>query len=277
VKKILTLILLSFCFGTFAQEPCKKFTVEVCIPGAALLHIKHGNMHWELLSDMPPGAYELCIGETKINGSVWEDWKMKYNLGFNTDNCKLNPVVVRKHDISVLLQSPSAKNGWETIWHFNDPSGSAHYYSTSFEFCTTVKDKTVAPVKKEEKPKEEVIVKTESKKDTVIPKEIKVVELPFYTIYFDKQKATITAASQVELNSICNVLKTNTTVVEIFGYEKTDGHDANDLKLYNERALVLCGYLMGKGLDQKRIQYVGYGDKAVENTKVKRIELKILE
>lgn len=256
--------------------------VEVCVPGNVLLHVKHGNLYWELISEMPPGAYELCIGETKVNNAVWSDWKVKYNLGFNTDNCKLRTEVIRKHDISQLIQTPSAKNGWETIWSFNDPSTSAHYYSVSFEFCTPKekpKEKEKVEIKSEPITNT-VTPKLEPKKDSVPVKQAKPIELAFYTIYFEKGRSTITQASQTELNTMYSILKTNSTIVEIFGFEKIEGHDATDLKLYNERALVLCGYLMGKGLDQKRIQYIGYGDKEssdAHNKGKKRIELKIAE
>ena len=236
----------------FAQYPCKKVILKVCIDGETKLHIKNGILSWEHIRDDAPGTNIGCGWITKVNDKDWKDWKSTFKLDFNTDTLSMQPFILRKNEISKLVQSPSAMNGWETIWYFSDSSPLPHNYSMQFVFCPP--GKTYDP-----KPKD---IKLVLKKDSIKETKTKVANKVEYTediicrVYFETDKTIITKSSEKELGKLCDILKTNNLLIEISGYKK--GNDG--LKLYEERSLIIDDFLVHKTIDQKRIKYIGYGD-----------------
>ena len=105
-------------------------------------------------------------------------------------------------------------------------------------------------------------------------------------LFFDTGKATIKAESYPELSGFENMMKQNTTIrVEISGHTDDLGDNAFNKMLSQLRANAVKTYLIGKGIDPKRLVAIGYGETRplVSNDDEdggreinRRVELKIL-
>ena len=262
MKNILFILLISVS-GLFSQEPCKKISLKACINHESWLHIKNGVLTWEQREGEAPGTHKECgtVGIPRVNGKIWKVWNVPYKLDFNTNGLNVEPRVLVKKDISEITQVPSAANGWETIWHFFDPSDLPHNYSMSFVFC---------PPGISSKPKETT---SNVKKDSIKPAkaEVKVVEEKLKenivcNVYFESGKNIISKPSVAELEKVCNKLNKHNLQIEISGF-KADG-----LKLYEDRSVTINNFLLSKGIEQHRIKYIGFGDnekKIVADKKIK--------
>lgn len=236
----------------FSQTPCKKFTIKACVNHESLLHIKNGLLTWEEKEGQAPGTHKECgsFGITRISGKEWKDWKTPFKLDFNTNGLDVKVLVLLKHEKVELTQTPSATNGWETIYRFFDPSDLPHSYSISFTFCPP----GYVPKTKEEK--------VEPKKDSLKeskPKHVNKIEFTediICKVNFESGKNVLTKNSENDLSKLSDLLKTNNLFIEISGYKNGNG----DLKLYEDRSLVIDNFLISKSIDQKRIKYIGYGD-----------------
>jgi hypothetical protein len=247
------IIIFVFAFSTLiSQTSCKKIVLKSCINHEALLHIKNGVLTWEIKEKYAPGEHFECgsVGITRINGVQWKDSRTDFKLDFNTNGLNVFPLVLAKNNISELIQKPSEANGWETIWRFFDPADLPHSYSISFKFCLPGVDPN---------PKKAVTeIKKDSIKETKSP--VKVVNKVEYTediickVNFEAGKKTLTKSSETELSKLSDMLKTNNLLIEISGYK------TSNLQLYNDRSIVIDTFLVSKGIDQKRIRYIGYGD-----------------
>jgi len=82
-----------------------------------------------------------------------------------------------------------------------------------------------------------------------------------HNIYFDFGKATFTTESYTELNKLEKMLASNSNIqVEISGHTDAVGHDAGNKRLSQRRADAVVSYLVNKGIDQRRLTAVGYGE-----------------
>jgi outer membrane protein OmpA-like peptidoglycan-associated protein len=252
---------------SYSQTP-PKIVITVCIIGNSKLHIKDDKLFWENLNDIPPGQdFYTCRVVTKVNGKQWDDWKTPFQLGFTTKSFAIVGTVLLKNEISELVQSPSAENGWETIWWFNDPSPEAHTYSTSFELIPSSNKKPVSVNPKS------------IKRDTVIQEYI------LNKISFEVGNAILTKESLPELDKIYESLKLSTKRIEISGHTNNVGEKEKLQKLSEDRALAVYNYLLIKGVSKERMSYHGYGDTKpilsnnTDEGKIKnrRVEIKIIK
>ncbi len=109
-------------------------------------------------------------------------------------------------------------------------------------------------------------------------------------IFFDFDKSTLRAVSNVELKNLFFLLKSNPNLkVEISGNTDSKGNDAYNQKLSEERAQAVVASLAAKGISADRMQARGYGETmpAAANKKLngkdnpegrqlnRRVELKI--
>lgn len=234
----------------FAQLPCKKFTIKACINHESLLHIKNGTLTWEEKEGQAPGTNKECgsVGITRINGNEWKDWKTPYKLDFNTNGLNVKTLIFERHEKAELIQSPSVANAWETIYRFFDPSDLPHSYSISFTFCppgyTPPKDERL------KERNDSVKERRPSKPDN----SVEYTEDIICKVSFEVGKKVLTKNSESDLHKLTEILKANTLLIEISGYK------TGDLKLYEERSLIINNFIVSKGINQKRIKYIGYGD-----------------
>jgi outer membrane protein OmpA-like peptidoglycan-associated protein len=93
--------------------------------------------------------------------------------------------------------------------------------------------------------------------------EVEVVDnkLQINKIYFDSDKATITASAGNELDRIAKMMMKNPTM-EILAetYTDTKGSDVYNTTLSQNRADAVRGYIIAKGIDSNRIKAVGRGE-----------------
>ena len=106
-------------------------------------------------------------------------------------------------------------------------------------------------------------------------------------IYFEFDKATFTTDSYTELNKLEKMLADNNTIsVEISGHTDAVGNATYNKSLSQQRAQAVVNYLVEKGIDQRRLTAVGYGeeqplasnDDELEGREInRRVEFKILK
>lgn len=85
--------------------------------------------------------------------------------------------------------------------------------------------------------------------------------LSTHAILFDVGSATIKPGSYAFLNELIEVLQSRRTLkLEIHGHTDSDGTDADNLSLSERRANAVRDYLVGKGVEAKRLSVKGYGE-----------------
>ncbi len=108
----------------------------------------------------------------------------------------------------------------------------------------------------------------------------------FASVLFEFNKAVLLPESQLELNTISELLlKNNKLVIEIYGHTDAVGTKEHNLKLSKERAKAVANYLTTKEINKNRIKWFGYGstkpitDNTTEDsrTKNRRVEFKLIE
>ena len=105
-------------------------------------------------------------------------------------------------------------------------------------------------------------------------------------ILFETGKSILTPASYMELDRLVNIMEDEPNMkIEISGHTDITGSVALNNKLSGDRAKAVVDYLVGKGIDQSRMTYKGFGstqpiaDNATVagRAKNRRVEFKILE
>jgi len=80
-------------------------------------------------------------------------------------------------------------------------------------------------------------------------------------IYFDFDKYDIRADAVPELDRLAVLLERNPTLRILIGaHTDTNGSEAYNIKLSNNRAKAVVNYLKQKGIDPKRLTWIGYGE-----------------
>jgi outer membrane protein OmpA-like peptidoglycan-associated protein/tetratricopeptide (TPR) repeat protein len=80
-------------------------------------------------------------------------------------------------------------------------------------------------------------------------------------IYFDFDKYDIRPDAVPELDRLAVLLERNPTLRILIGaHTDTNGSEAYNLKLSNNRAKAVVNYLKQKGIDPKRLTWIGYGE-----------------
>lgn len=133
---------------------------------------------------------------------------------------------------------------------------------------------------KPEKPAPKVIKKRKAK---LVGKKIEITD----KVMFDYNAATIKVESNTLLEDVAEVLKENAGVkkIRIEGHTDSDGKDAYNKKLSQQRADSVKSFLVKAGIDESRLEAVGYGEErpvADNDTdegkeKNRRVEFNVIE
>lgn len=89
----------------------------------------------------------------------------------------------------------------------------------------------------------------------------KILEAAVYGVQFEPAKSVLKTGSSAILDQVADVLKRYPTYqLVISGHTDSDGAEAANLKLSQERAKTCYDYLLGKGIDAKRMTHNGFGE-----------------
>ncbi len=111
-------------------------------------------------------------------------------------------------------------------------------------------------------------------------------EFTLQDLKFETAKATIQTSSYPSLNLVADFLKRKPTMqIEIGGHTDSDGDDKMNLQLSKDRANAVKTYLISKGVSEKQMIAIGYGETRpiAENTSTsgkqqnRRTEIQILK
>ena len=80
-------------------------------------------------------------------------------------------------------------------------------------------------------------------------------------IFFDLGKATLRSESKVELDKLYEIMKYSEIEIELGGHTDSIGSDEDNNRLSQERVNSVRTYLIDKGIAEKRLLAVGYGEK----------------
>lgn len=81
-------------------------------------------------------------------------------------------------------------------------------------------------------------------------------------IFFDLGKATLRPESKTELDKLYEILKNSEIEIELGGHTDSIGSDEDNNRLSQDRVNSVKSYLVEKGISDKRLVAVGYGEKA---------------
>ena len=80
-------------------------------------------------------------------------------------------------------------------------------------------------------------------------------------IFFETNSAQLQQISMIEINKLLQLMTENPTLkLQINGHTDNTGQPATNLKLSSNRAKAVVDYLVGKGIDIKRLVYKGFGE-----------------
>lgn len=79
-------------------------------------------------------------------------------------------------------------------------------------------------------------------------------------IFFESGKATLTPASEKELDKLFDIMSKSELVIELGGHTDSIGSAEANEKLSQERVNSVKNYLVNKGINNQRLQAVGYGE-----------------
>ena len=108
-------------------------SLKVCIDGLDNLHVKDGQLRWEHLAYERPGIHAGCKGVSEVNGVHWGDGSRAFPLPVPSGAANIAFHPVRCRGNCVLVQSPSAANGWEAIYQFDD-----YVLASSAVYCVNI-------------------------------------------------------------------------------------------------------------------------------------------
>ena len=188
----------------------------------------------------------------------------KTGLSIKPDIDFVNPDGYKDTKNWTKLSATYTAEGFESVLilgHFNydkknNIKGNAHYYIDDVTI-TKVYEETIPSVDNGEM---RVIRQEErdSIKEIFAPAIGKTVTLQ--AIFFNRNKSEILPASYQELNKLADYLLINAnTFIQISGHTDNTGNEAENKKLSEARAKAVAEYLIIKGIDKKRIKYIGYG------------------
>lgn len=286
----------------FSQNNLIRIEIEVCIDGKSLLCLQDNKLWWVHLTYYPPGTHADCQTGISVNGQTWgsRHWEKPFELNFSLDMDSLLYVEKLSPYNGCIKIRPSKENKWRTVIELDDEkTNGPHTYKLILVFKTSSRrhqEQTLSltghetdlftDCTEESKPVK-VLIQPAKKEDlkTEDPKIEKDQPFIFKNVYFESNKSILLPESFTELDKVVNVLVKKDNTFVISGHTDNSGDPAKNLKLSEERAKAVYDYFLKKGIEIKRMHYVGQGDKFPidSNTteegkrKNRRVELKIVE
>lgn len=104
-------------------------------------------------------------------------------------------------------------------------------------------------------------------------------------IFFDLGKATLKDESRPALDKLYEILVKNPIDIELGGHTDSTGSDENNMKLSQERVNSVRSYLVQKGISERRVVAMGYGETKPEasnsteegRAQNRRVDVKIID
>lgn len=122
-------------------------------------------------------------------------------------------------------------------------------------------------------------------KDYKLKPILKGVEIVIENILFEPNKSTLQAQSYAELDKFASLLEKNPTIrIEISGHTDNIGSASVNKKISKSRALTVKNYIVSRGIEDSRVEYVGLGfdqpispnDTPEGREKNRRVQVKVL-
>jgi outer membrane protein OmpA-like peptidoglycan-associated protein len=87
-------------------------------------------------------------------------------------------------------------------------------------------------------------------------------KLILQNILFDYNKARLRGSSEKELDKLARFMRENADIkITVAGHTDAKGDSEYNLRLSRSRAQAVVNYVVSRGVDRSRLDYVGYGDK----------------
>ena len=100
-------------------------------------------------------------------------------------------------------------------------------------------------------------------------------------VYFGAGKSNLDKKYEADLDQMLNYLKDYPNFgVEISGYASSEGDEASNTKLSNQRAISVLDYINHRGVVRRRIIAKGYGateNEGVSKEESRRVEVRIVD
>jgi outer membrane protein OmpA-like peptidoglycan-associated protein len=196
------------------------------------------------------------------NGEIYEAEVKNCDLAVELLKTQLSKVALQKNLDSLRKEIAVVKDSLIDIWASDARSARSLSASLSeernrLEKLNREKDSVLAAQKAEADKKLEAL----RSKTINVYKDARGTILSMSDILFEFGKATLTQELQLNLAEVAAILKsllTESTVI-IEGHTDNVGSAQKNKTLSEQRATAVLNYLVGRGVDKKRLKSVGYG------------------
>ncbi|MES2132530.1 MAG: OmpA family protein [Bacteroidota bacterium] len=182
-------------------------------------------------------------------------------------NAKIQGATVNLYELNgkgdSLLVNTTTSDA-EGFWLF--PVSPLKSYSTTFSFPDYYSRRYIIPAMSKDKTnkRKDAMAGMKEVKLSPVVKKNNIVKIN--NIYFDFNKANIRSESYSILNNLLGFLNENpAAMIELSAHTDGAGNDKYNLKLSDNRAISCYEYLIGNGIDKKRIVPRGYGETRLLN------------
>jgi len=281
--KIQALVILACAASLFAQD---RVSCEISFDEVKNVYPRDAAADRIYASAYARIASLKAIKPEERKGEVYDAELKNCDLAVELLKAQLSKVALQKNLDSLLKEISAVKDSLIDIWAVDARSAKALSASLSeernrLEKLNREKDSLLAAQKAEADKKLEAL----RSKTINVYKDARGTILSMSDILFEFGKADLTQELQLNLAEVAAILKSLLTEsnVIIEGHTDNVGKKESNQKLSEARAKAVLEYLVGRGVDKKRLKSVGYGmTKPVEKNdteegraKNRRVELVI--